>query len=595
MCTIIINPTRDRQQKIVNQVAKGFRLMDSSEHLIIGAFPDEETPRVYDAHGRSIISLGANIRASNIGPDSSPCEVNKIFDSPTSLNGTFIHIAVDTTSAVIISDRFGSICLFYAVSCQGELILSTGYQSLLKQLTKKEIGRIREEVVYEFLYMRRLFGDKTYHHNIASLPSACRMIFNFESKKLNYRTYWEPKSLRLSNSKDTAVVLAEALRESTQMYLSSNTSKFGLMLSGGLDSRALLSIGRDQYLSFTTATTENNEVRIAERLAILCESEHKYLKRPADYFARIFERAIVCSNAMTVFYESQFIGYLNKIAQEVDVVHMGLGLDIFFCGHYLPKYHPKLMGRPSLYFRARKILEGHEERDFIQNVSYRLKTSSLTDIMTENFNEHLTETLLHSIGKKMGVGRALGLSGYSLWEFMHLTDIGRHYSMLMAHSLKGKLDVQIPALENRLYDLAFTISPEMKLNWTVYRRALAQNSSQVMAIKNSNTNIRANRGLVSQTLYNIARGAIRRIAPQNIQGMPNYWERSWPLVRDDLNNEYMQERIGHMIRNGKINDLSLINPMKIEKIYAQHKNLEYDHGVLLGLLLTIEYGLLQEF
>ena len=120
-------------------------------------------------------------------------ERNKqIFSNPISLNGTFIHIEVKSSSVTVISDRFGSISLFYAVSAFGELILSTGYKSLLKLLTRNEAGKLCEEAVYEFLYMRRLFGKKTYHNNIACLPSACRMIFDLESKKINYELYWRP-------------------------------------------------------------------------------------------------------------------------------------------------------------------------------------------------------------------------------------------------------------------------------------------------------------------------------------------------------------------------------------------------------------------
>ena len=70
---------------------------------------------------------------------------------------------------------------------------------------------------------------------------------------------------------------------------------------------------------------------------------------------------------MTIFYESQFVGYIQQISELIDVVHMGIGLDIFFCGHYMAKYHPVVLGRPSLHFKTRNIEVNRIENEFMEN------------------------------------------------------------------------------------------------------------------------------------------------------------------------------------------------------------------------------------
>jgi len=48
-----------------------------------------------------------------------------------------------------------------------------------------------------------------------------------------------------------------------------------------------------------------------------------------------------------------------------------------------------------------------------------------------------------------------------------------------------------------------------------------------------------------------------------------------------------------MVKEGKINDLTFIVPEKIENVYHAHFDGRHDHSVLLGLLLTLEFGLLR--
>ena len=144
-----------------------------------------------------------------------------------------------------------------------------------------------------------------------------------------------------------------------------------------------------------------------------------------------------------------------------------------------------------MFFILDRIDEQHLEQIFIENVSYRLKTSDVQAIVKPGAIAHLDQALLNSAKQKFDEGRGCGLSGHRLWEYMHLTDLGRHYSTLMARSLSQYLPVEIPAFENDLYDLAFRLSVKGKVNWRVYLQALRKLSTEAMRVPNSNSNIRA--------------------------------------------------------------------------------------------------------
>ena len=514
---------------------------------------------------------------------------------PHLLNGTFFIAIVEKDRATLISDRFGSIPVFVASLNDAGIVIATGYRSVLAQLTPSESGGLSETAVYEFIYMRRLFGTKTYHDRVSCLPSASITKINSVGKVIESVQFWKPKVTELDRGENEPARLVESLKSASRMYMRDDVERYGLMLSGGLDSRGLLSLGRSRYSTFTTAPSQNNEYKIARELARNFGAEHKFLLRNPDHLVENFSSMVLASNAMTVFHECQFMEHAETIASEVDVVHMGIGLDIMFCGHYMFKHRPSLFGRPALFFILDRIDEQHLEQIFIENVSYRLKTSDVQAIVKPGAIAHLDQALLNSAKQKLDEGRGCGLSGHRLWEYMHLTDLGRHYSTLMARSLSQYLPVEIPAFENDLYDLAFRLSVKGKVNWRVYLQALRKLSTEAMRVPNSNSNIRASLGPFAQTGINISRGVAARLFPSApIRRMPQTADRSWSAVRNDLENEFFNSKIDQLADSSAVIDLSFIDPDKLRNIIADHKSKRADHSVLVNLLLTLEYGLLQD-
>ena len=466
---------------------------------------------------------------------------------------------------MIALDRFGSMTVFYAQTESNELVASTGYQSLLRILKKNDAGGLQESSIFEFLYMRRLFGEKTYHSGIRRMSAGTTLRFSFATSQIEKENYWSPPKEKLLGQEEVISSLTHGINESIEMYLSGPGCRHGLLLSGGLDSRMLLAVGRERYTTFTTARTMNNEVEVASSLADQVGAEHIYLQRQESYFADIFSRATVLSNAMTAFYECQFVGFQDELSKHVDVIHTGLFLDVFFCGHYLYKEHPQFLGRPRLDFQLRELVNGSEERNFLDNISYRLKTSSVLDVCDNRRADELRASLSRSIENKMKDGREYGFAGHDLWEYMHLTDLGRHYSMLMVASLKGRLGIAVPALENNLYDLAFMIPAEMKVNWSIYLQTLRKLSNSFSRIRSANNNISPRYPLRVQAGLNIGRSALRRFGILRTAGMPVPEDRSWPRLSSDLMHPNIRKKLESMVKEGKINDLTFIVPEKIEK------------------------------
>ena len=503
------------------------------------------------------------------------------------LNGAFVAVVYDAADrrVAIVNDRFGARPFFYCFE-HGKLRASSSFKPLFDARGGSGSSTIDPDAIFEFVYFRRVFGDKTYDRAVRFLPYAS--ILTLDAAGLRRERYWQPRFERTGLSLSAfGRRLAEGLRQSVALY-TSDAGRFGLMLSGGLDARAILAASRRPLVCFTNAPVKNNEWAVASELAAIGGGAHMFLPRPERFVGEILDGGTFLGSGMTIYTEAQFANYEREIASRADSVMLGLALDIMFCGHYLPKSHPPTFGRPGWEFRLHPL--GPDlVTDFVETVSYRLKTSDPFAIVRADRRRALGDHLRASVAMTMDEGRACGAEAYDLWEFMHLHNFGRHYSFLMAASIEPYAAARMPSMENGLYDLVCTMPVEYKANWRAYQRALTMLSPRMMAVRNANTNIRASYPLRVQTAIKIARAAANRIVGTQLPAAPAWWDRSWPEARQSIDaNPAIREAIEALPGSERLMDLSLFDQAAIRAAIDDHFSGRHDHSVMLNLLLTVD-------
>jgi len=568
------------------------------DHYHIFLKEDDPTVCVHEIGDRLIVILGTPVVNGEVVRERSqiPGLLKHVTRQPDAIDSVFsIFIySLNSRTLEVVTDRFGWITFFLAEDASGTFF-STSLQDVLSLKQFQGPLRINDEAVFEFLWFRRLFGHHSFVHGVETLPYGSRLKFTREDG--NTRTwYWAPPSQADQDSSDEELSerMAQSISSGVEMLLKGKEQP-GLMLSGGLDSRALLAVGKGRYLSITNTPSENNELLIAEKLAACAGSLHHHILRPADYLSEIFLEACRASRGETLYYECQFLGYQSELAKLVKEIHLGLFLDIFFCGHYMPKYHPSVLGRHALFFLPQKIRDHDLARMFATTVSYRQKQTQLESMMhIAPYREHF-EGLIHRVERLLDGGRTYGLHGVQLWEYCHLTNLGRHYSSLMASSLMSKFRIGVPALNNASYDLAFRLPPEKKMNWNVYLGALVKLDPTLMAIPNSNTDIKANLSLVQQTGVKLVKGVINRVANGRYITSPVYSDRSWPAVIESLTkNPKIEKKLLETLQDGRVFENGLLDKSAVMQAYRRTVEGTEDHSIFLNQILTLEYGLFSE-
>ena len=488
----------------------------------------------------------------------------------------------------VVTDRFGSLPFFYCTQA-GRFVASSSFKLLFDRRGAHASPGFDPWVLAEFLHFRRVLNNRTYDNGITFLSGAS--ILSVDGRgAVQCQRYWRISAEKLDLGQDElAERLADGLQRSIRTYMSDDR-RFGLLLSGGLDARALLAAAPRPPVCFTTTPKPNNELAVARELAAFRGAEHIYIPRPEQLLNEAPAPSVALSGGMTVFNEVQFIGYGPQISQKADTMFMGLALDIMFCGHYLPKSLVSFAGRSGWHFRLHE-LPTDLPTTFVDTISYRLKTSNPMRVIRADRRDEMRARLIESVRISMDEGREVGLQGYDLWEYVHLHDLARHYSLLMAQSVRTFAACRIPAISNALYDLCWGMHAEDKANWTVYQKAISRLNPQMMAVRNANTNIRASMPLWQQSIVKFARAAGQKIGIAS-GASPSWWDRSWPEPRQAIDaNPLIQAALADLPGSPALASAGLFDRDGISSVIDEHASGARDNTVLLCELLTIDRAL----
>lgn len=512
-------------------------------------------------------------------------------DFAQSLDGGFLILLHNPAAHTldVITDRFGSYAFYYLDEGKGRM---RGGLSL-KDAASGDAGPIDERAIFEFLYLRRLLGEKTFLQNCRYQISAS--ILTSARGCLSINQYWQPdyKQSKLDRG-EAANSIADALRNSVDLHMEKGTNqnrRYGLFLSGGLDSRALLAAAKRPLASVTTALKPNNEVSVAREVAECVGSPFTYIPRPSKPYDAHVEDAVSMTGGQQIFTESQFLAYGPLLANHADCYFIGLGLDIFFGGLYLPKEPVRWLGRKTLHNRLLPLSDDLIS-DYLHKIRYRLSTTDPWRFVKADRRHDLSEGLRDSVEEILRRGRERGAESYDLWEYMHIHNLSRHYSFPMIQSIRTWAECRAPALSNKLFDTSFRLDATEKVNSEAYLLALKKLSPALMNIRNANTNIRAGMSYKGQSFKRAGRFFSNRLFQTQFLLGPTHDQRSWPRPCEVLaSSNVLQKAISKLPKSDVLSTLTFLDLQAISTMVHEHQQGSHDHAIALFMLLTVETAL----
>jgi asparagine synthase (glutamine-hydrolysing) len=368
------------------------------------------------------------------------------------LNGTFAAVVYDQRAETvhIVTDRLATHSVYVARPDDGTLVFSTQIQSLpLHPLVDAEFD---VESLCEYFAYGVVKGVKTPFDGVEELQPSSVTTVDLATGSVDSERYWRPEYDPVDKPFSYFVDrFVDAFEAALEDRIDPDTT-YGLLLSGGSDSRAILAgVDEDVDLcAYHTTGWLSREARTAERVAFAADRELRLLKRDRDSHARMLESTPAMMNFTGVFNEAHIAEHVGQVSEEVDVLISGHGADTLFRNHAFPR--PSVDLGPIGRFNLPLIEDTESVADFVERRDR--PTPSYLDSPYEP-----REVLERNIRVGNGGVSHHGVDYRSLEELVFFDDFYpmSNKSDFFYGALNNMVPHWSPFFDNRLVDLALQL------------------------------------------------------------------------------------------------------------------------------------------
>lgn len=283
-------------------------------------FPEPGTPQRLKARGHELDVTGASYLVHLYEEDPS---------FPAGLNGRFHGFVADRRrgSAVLFNDRFGMHRIYYHQSPDA-FYFAAEAKAILAVLP--ELRQMDSQGMGEFVSCGAVLENRTLFEGIQVLPPGSAWSFrngSLERKDAYFQTReWEEQE----------ELDPEAYYQELRTIFTRNLPRYfggreriGMSLTGGLDTRMILACrepdpGSLPCYTFGSMFRENQDVRVARRVAETCQQSHQVLTAGEEFlsqFRHYAERAVYLTDGCVDVSRAPDL-YLNERARAIAPVRM---------------------------------------------------------------------------------------------------------------------------------------------------------------------------------------------------------------------------------------------------------------------------------
>jgi asparagine synthase (glutamine-hydrolysing) len=503
------------------------------------------------------------------------------------LNGAFVAVLYDQAAGVVyvVTDRLATRPVFYARPSSGEFVFSTHVQSLPTYPSVEEgfdVGYLSE-----YFSLGSVGGIKTPFTGVEELPPSSVTSLDLDTGDVETVRYWRP---RIEPIDEPFSYLLDQFVDRFETILSERVDpdlRYGLLLSGGSDSRAILA-GLDDDIDLCTYHStgwQSRETRTAERVADTAGRELRLLMHDRDSHARMLETVPETMNFIGRFCEAHVTTFGEQLRDEVDVLISGHGADTLFRDHAYPVPRIELGPLGGIQLPAVKEVTSVEE--FVSNRAKELPAYL-------EHTESLTEVLERNITAGDGISHH-GVAYDSVNELVFFDDFYpfSNKSDHFYHALNGVMPHWSPFFDNRLVDLALKMSLKHRGRRNIINATTAELDESLAEIPHSYTGVPLTQSFPVTFLWSHATHFRRRFFPSEEPPEPYLSHGPWldanGLIRS---HSFVEETLRE---KGPILDaLPFLSREGAERCYQEQLNGGDNHFELYTLLSFLEMPVVEQ-
>ncbi|QLG60696.1 asparagine synthase-related protein [Halorarum salinum] len=441
------------------------------------------------------------------------------------LNGDFALVIHDRAAGTVsfVTDRLATRPIYHARGRDGSLVFASNAQALVHHPAVTE--RFDLDYLQEYLTLRRVPGVKTPLEGVEEFQPGAVTTVDLEDVSPTVDRYWRPSYQPVDRPFSE---LLEEFTETIDRVLSEWTDDdldYGLLLSGGSDSRLVQAAIDQPVTAFHTAGWMSREARTARRAAEARGDEFHLLKRDEGYEQRALERNAPLLNFSSWFDQAVFQEFEDEITDDVDVLASGLNADILFSAHHLPTLSVSLGTIGNVSFPINKpigsvddyVAAQTEEAD--EPVPYLRTSRSVTDVLSENIRR--VEDGIVSHGVHYGSLRDLLMYGYFF-------PMSSKSAAAFSRSLIQLAPYRSPFIDNRLLDLQQQVPIRYQLRRNLVKQAVAEFDAELAEIPHAGTGMSLHHSFLVDFLGKNINGFRRKHLVDESPPKPHLGHGPWP-------------------------------------------------------------------
>jgi hypothetical protein len=510
------------------------------------------------------------------------------------LDGSFAAVVHDPRAAraTLVADRFNSRPLYYR---SGAGLLAFASQASLLLRLPGARPRLDPTAVIQFLTFQTVLDERTFLADVSALPPAAHLEFPGGPRPPRRYWWWRPGVDDGRSGEEYGERLVEPLLGATRRLVGDGQG-LALLLSGGLDARAVVACAPRPLAAVTLADFENTEIGLARAIAGKRGFPFTFVRRRPEHHVELVDLSVALGDGAHRYDNAQFAYLRAVLPPGITALATGYGFDRYFKGNSLPRQPRRLRGWPlhryellplpaalSLPDLARTILARHTH--------FLWGHAPIAEILREPYRSRLEATLLETLE---GILRLHwdhcpdAITRFEAPTFNML--MGRNHAYLNVLSIRHFFDDRLLMTDNALLDAAIAAPPRLRVNGVSYRAAMRRIAPDLWRIPDGNTGMPPDTSALVLHARDRVRELRRRLGGGN--GMrplpdPAFTERSWPNMTELLRHRpALAERLAKTIADPDALPPELFDSAAMTRLLEAHLAGRANHVWLLLLLLT---------
>jgi asparagine synthase (glutamine-hydrolysing) len=491
------------------------------------------------------------------------------------LEGAFCAAIVDRTRhrVILASDLVGSYPLYWTVA-RNQLVFASELRAVLRH---PDVRRTLDPAaVGDYLTFGFPLGTKTLAAGIHLLPAASTLIFDWETGSVTmsqYASLVEASEPWQGTRSEYLEALHDTFKGAVTKAMSGNHS-FGLSLSGGLDTRAILSAVNGQAASLRTYTLGvrgcADEV-IADRLARISGTSHQFFELDDKYL-------------------EGFLPGLREMVRLTDGMYLSHGLTEMLALGFLSnggfsvllRGHGGELAKANLAWPLHTDARVHELTTSEELVQYLLTRNNYIggnipwrELFTDSWFKQVKDAPYLSLTESV---RGQSRTPAELCGYLYLNEFHRRCTVASLELFRQAVEIRLPFVDPQFLQLLFRGRQDWRDDTTIHR-TITSSSAALARVRNSNTGAPVNAGPAAEFVFDKLNVLLRRL---NVRGYRHYHNfHTW-----------MREQLLHSVEEVLLDSTSLergmLSETTLRRLLDQTRQGRADHSYVFQTLLILE-------